>query len=326
MPAVALALAVRLWHDYGAGRAMSVSQIEQRGRAHPEDEEAQLDWGNALHAQHRDAEAEAALKTAAQLAPADPRPLNALAMLAMAHQQPVQALAYFHASLQLDPESADIWRSAGLLLQQQRDTGSAMEAFEQATRLDPKDAVSWRELGGLEHARNAPARGIEDLQRAVALAPDDLVAQDMLGDYALADGKLDLAGQAFSRALALRPSDPDALVGSARVTLQTDASPAGLSRAGKQIAQALAARPSAKAYLARGQWNLAERRYPAAVADLKVALRKDPGQTTAHSFLSRAYAGLGQAQMARSEAGAYTAASDAARRQNGSEPPRGPGR
>jgi|SRR5579884_35302 len=308
---VALALAVRLWHDYGTGRTMTPSEIEQRVRAHPEEEDAQLDWGNLLHAQHRDDEAEAALKTAANLSPSDPRPLNALGMLAVEQKQPVQALSYFHASLQLDPKNADIWRGAGLLLLQQHDIPSALDAFDHATRLDPKDALSWRELGLLEDSRSAPARGLDALQRAAALTPNDLTTQDMLGVHALTDGKLPIAKQAFDRALALRPSDPDALVGSARVTLEMDPSPDGLARAGRQIDQALAAKPSADAYLARGQWNLLQRHYQAAVADLKTALKKDPSQIIAHSFLSRAYAGAGQPQLASKEANVFVAANNA---------------
>lgn len=309
--AVALALAVRLRHDYGTGRTMSPSQIEQRVQAHPEDEEAQLDWSNALHAQHRDDEAETALKTAANLAPGDPRPLNALAMLSLDHKQPVPALSYFHASLHLDPKNADIWRGAGLLLLQQRDTASALEAFDHATRLDPNDALSWRELGLLEDSRSAPARGLDALQRAAALTPNDLTTQTMLGVHALTDGKLLIAKHAFDKALALRSDNPDALIGSARVTLEMDPSPTGLARAGRQIDQALATKPGADAYLARGQWNLLLRRYQAAVSDLKTTLKKDPGQIIAHSLLSRAYAGSGQPQLARSEANEFVAANNA---------------
>lgn len=312
--AVVVALSVRIWHDRKAGRETAVSDLEQRIHTHPDDEQAQLDWGNALHTLHRDDEAEAALKTAAGLAPTDPRPINSLAMLALERKRPIEALGYFHTSVNLDPHNADIWRSAGLLLQQQHDFPAAIDAFEHATQLDPKDAVAWRQLGVLEHARHYPARCIQDLQRAAVLAPEDAMTQTVLGTYAFADGKLAIAKQAFDRALALRPDDPEALVGSARVTLLLDPSPAGLTRAGRQIDQAITTRSSATAYLARGQWNLQQRRYQAAVADLKTALSKDPQQITAHSLLSRAYAGLGQPERARTEAAAYTAAYNASKR------------
>src|SRR5690348_9468550 len=108
--AVAAALFVRVRHDRHVGATTSFADLQRRAQAHPDNAQAQLDWGDALRGLHRDAEAEAAFKIAANLAPTDPRPLDRLGILAAEQKRPVEALGYFHASLKLNPRDADIWR------------------------------------------------------------------------------------------------------------------------------------------------------------------------------------------------------------------------
>jgi len=309
---LAVALAIRLWHDLGASQKPSFSDLQRRVQEQPNDFQAQLDWGNALHALHRDTEAEAAYKTAASLAPTDAQPLDLLATLAMERQRPDQALEYLQASLKLDPNDAHAWHSYAQLLERM-DPRAAMQAYARATQLDPKDAFSWRQLGILERGQNRD-RALQDLQRAAALNPNDLITEDMIGDTALASGKIPLAQQAYDRALAIQPNDPQALLGTAHRLLLQDPSPANLAKAGPLIDRAFAGmpQPSGYAYLVRGQWNLLQRRYPQAVSDLKAALDSDPSMYTAHISLSQAYAALGKPQLARRESDLFVTAHDRA--------------
>ncbi|HZT43719.1 MAG TPA: tetratricopeptide repeat protein [Chthonomonadaceae bacterium] len=303
---VVIAVAIGVWRSRGAPRPLTFAEIEQRAHDNPKDAQAQLDWGNALLRAHRDDEAAAALQTAAGLAPNDPRPLNALADVALDQRQPMEALKYLRQSLQIKPDDAAIWRKAGVILQH-FNVDAAQQVYTRATQLDPKDAISWRQLGMIERLKKQYALGFQHIQLAAQLNPNDPVTQDMLGDTATSQGKYDVAKAAWDKLLALRPGDPDGLLGSAQVIIQTDPSPENLDRAGRQIEQAISTKPTPYAYLLRGRWNLLENRDKPAIDDLKKALAMDPSLITAHSFLSSVYARMGQSQLAHSESRAFQA-------------------
>lgn len=303
---VVVALWIRIQHDRVRTTRGTFTEVEQQAHAHPNDLQAQLDWGDALYGQHRLAEAEIAFKTAANLAPNDTRPLNALARLSMEQNRRYDGLGYLQASLKLNPNDAALWRFSGMLLLNQNPP-MALQAFEHATSLDPNDAVSWLHLGILEMDRDQFSRGLHALQHAAALNPNDLETEIALGNSARVNYRPTIARDAYDKALSLRPDDPSALLGSANMTLQLDPSPTGLTRAGQQLEKVIAIRPNGKAYLARGQWNLLMRRYHPAITDLKMALSLDPKLYFAHSFLSQCYAALGQTQPAKQESRTFLA-------------------
>jgi Flp pilus assembly protein TadD len=261
-----------------------------------------------LHSLHRDDESETVFKRAASLAPNDARPINSLAILAMEHRRPAEALNYFRASLQIAPKDPDIWRSMGFLLQKGSKLADAAQAFRTATDLNPGDVASWRQLGVIDYAGNLTGVAISDLQHAVKLDPSNVETLDLLGDDALAIGNVPIARTAYEQAAKLDANDTVAKLGLARVGLQLDPSPADLQRIGGQIDSILAAKPTAAAYLARGQCDLLRRRNTGAVNELKRALKLDPHLITAHTFLSRAYSALGKAPEARAEALIYATA------------------
>jgi Flp pilus assembly protein TadD len=302
-----VAVVVRAAHDYRKPAGNSLSALAARVQANPGDEQALLDWSDALHTAGRSQEAEQALARAADLRPMDARPYNALAALALERQDDKTALKEFRASLECNPRDSNIWRSAGLLFQSERDSASATQAYANATSIDPKDEVAWRQLGSLE-ASGAPAKAIQDLQRAVSLNPGDAYAESLLGTVALQDGRIAIAQPAFDQALKLNPHDELALIGAARVTMQMEPTPAGLARASGWIDEAMAAHPPAGAYLARGQWNLLQHRYQPAVEDLRTALKMDKTLKSAHSFLARACMSLGNTAEAQHESALFLAA------------------
>jgi len=304
--AIAIALGIRVWHDRGGARKATLAELEQRAHSHPEDEQAQLDLGNALLNLHRDQEAEPVLKAAATLSPSDPLPLDALAVVAADQNRPGRAIRYLRQSVRLNPNDSNAWRSLGRLLEHV-DAKLAMQALARATELNPKDAVAWRELGNTERDLGRYGVGIEHLQRAFALAPNDLETANRLGDTALAYGSFVVAKQAYDHALALAPNDPQALLGSAHLTLQTDPSPSGIAQAGSQIDRAIAIQrtPTAYAHLVRGRYNMVRHNYRQAIPDLKAAVQMDPHIGIAHSYLSQVYAALGQAELARKESALF---------------------
>jgi tetratricopeptide (TPR) repeat protein len=290
------ALAVRLLHDRGQSGASSPIASSQ----------SPLDEGIRLHAQHRLEDASHAFEQAAATHPSDPVPLNWLGTIAVEEDHTEQALDYFHRSLEINPNDADIWRACGQLFQRRGDSAAAVRAFTHAVQINPKDAAALAGLGMAERGRNLRARGLADLIRAGQMDPANVRIQTDLGSAALDDGKLALAQKSYAAAIALKPQDPLALLGTARVSMQMDPSPTTLAHAREQIDAAMSdGGDFATAYLARGQWNLLEKQYPDAVKDLNEALAKDAMLSTAHAYLSQAYAAMGKPALARDESAKY---------------------
>ncbi len=308
-----VAVAVRVWHDRRTPPVVTLNEVEQRVRAHPDDVQAQLDWGNALHKMGRLSEAGQAFQTARRLAPDNARPYNWLGILAMEQQQPEAARNYFRESLTHNASDPDIWRALAQLSEQRQDDRAAIDAYEHLTQLRPNDAAAWRQLGILYNRKNLWARGQAALQHAATLDPKDTRTQTELGNNALTQGDLPQAKQAFDQALALHPDDSDALVGAARVTLQLDPTPAGWTRAEQQVHRALTLHPTGQALMVRGQIRMQRRDYADAIADLKAALAQDKSLLSAYIYLSQAYARSGQAAFARKASADYQAALAASR-------------
>jgi len=269
-----------------------------------DDPQAQMALARSLYNQRRLPEAQQAFERAAQLAPEDARPCNWLTTLALESNRPDLALHSIDESLKRNPHDYTVWRTAGDLFLKQGDRHSALKSYRQATTVNAKDAASWKCLGILE-AEIDPAAGIRDLQQAAALSPDDFDTQLAMGQAALTAGNTLIAERALRKALALRPTDSAALLASARLLMTSDLSAETLKRAGEQIDAAIQSNPSPMAYQLRGRQRLLDRRYPAAIADLNEAIRRDPTLPSAHAYLSQAFAATHRAGLARKEADTF---------------------
>ncbi len=300
-----LALGLRLWHDRrvkAEDTAENVQQMESRARAHPDDLEAQLDWGIALQRKGRLEEAETYLSQAARIAPQDARPFAWLGLLELARNRVDQAKSYLRQATLCAPSDPDVLAVLGELHSRLHENGEAIAIYERLTQLRPKDPLAWQQLSRLYAETDQWARGYDAVTHAAALNPVDLRTQRYLGKIALTLEHYSEAGKAYAQVLANNPDDPSALTAAAMITLRTHPAPADLDQAQQQIERALALRPSGTAYLVRGQIHLAQRQYSPAIADFKAALARAPHLSSAYAFLSQAYAGAGQPALARQAA------------------------
>jgi tetratricopeptide (TPR) repeat protein len=323
---VVAALAWRAWFSRSRApeppSAADSAAAEQRARARPNELQAQLDWGTALHRAGRPREAMFVFARSAQLAPRDPRPYVWLGLLAVQDHRPDVAAANLRQAVQCDPRDVDAWRALAEVAAQSRAYAEAIAASEQVVKLNPGDAGAWRRLGILATRTNRVAQGYEALRRAVALNPADTAAQSELGDNALYQGLLPEARQAFEEVLSRQPQNAHALAAVAQIQAHQDPSPEGLARAQAQVDRALALQPTAAARVTRGQIELLRKDYPAAIADLKAASAMEPDRPEAHVYLSQAYAAAGMAKEAREAGRQYQAALSRAQAQGTASPHR----
>jgi tetratricopeptide (TPR) repeat protein len=307
---ILVALSLRIWHDRNGRPPASddVHAIEQRVQAHPDNPEAQLDWGIALQRQNRFDEAVSALSKAARLDPSDARPFAWLGLLALARHHPTEAKSYLQAANARTPSGPEALRLLAELHSRLHEAPDAIALYERLTHLTPNDPVPWQQLGRLYAQSGQWSRGYDAETHAATLDPSDLRTQRYLGKITLTLGRFAEAQQAYAKVLAQTPDDPAALAATARITLRLDPSPAGLDHAKQQIDSALARTQTADAYLTRGQIHLMRREYAPAIADFKAALGINADLISAYGFLSQAYAEAGQPDLARQASAQHSAA------------------
>lgn len=200
------------------------------------------------------------------------------------------------AGLKAAPDSPDLLRARGGLLQRQGDLAGARAALEEARKKGPGDprlhvelASLYRRLGELEPAR----RAAEEAVRLDPASPDAHVARGLALGAAGREGE---AGDAFREALRLSPEHPDALFYLGSVELR-----AGRPRTALPLLETLARK--APLY-PRGQETLAlarERAAPPPPGSVHLSLLRAPSRPKAESLARRLAAGEPFAALARAE-------------------------
>lgn len=156
------------------------------------------------------AAAQAALRNAAKLDPADAWPWNALgALLAGQPDRAGEAEAAYRKAIDIDPAYADACHNLGVLLAKQPDrVGEAEAAYRKAIDIDPTDAYAWNSLGNL--LAGQPDRTDEAeaaYRKAIDIDPTDAYAWNNLGLFlAKQPDRADEAEAAYRQAIDIDPT------------------------------------------------------------------------------------------------------------------------
>jgi tetratricopeptide (TPR) repeat protein/glutathione synthase/RimK-type ligase-like ATP-grasp enzyme len=176
-----------------------------------------------------------------QLVSREPVACNTLAYLLVQADRPQEAVAWFEASLSMQPNDGRAVAGLGMALQASGNAAGALQCYERAVMLRPDDANSWYNRGVLQaqlwqrrealfsldrsiSLRNdyAPAfakrshvlESLGDLQPAIesavrccTLAPGEASSWSLLGDLLQKVGNFAQAIAAYERALKLSPDD-----------------------------------------------------------------------------------------------------------------------
>jgi tetratricopeptide (TPR) repeat protein/serine/threonine protein kinase len=229
-------------HDYVA----AITAFQEALRLAPDEPRAHFNLGNALAAQGKVEEAEAAYRKAITLQPSWPDAHMKLAELlsvgkhdddgaiaayrevirlkpdwSEAHLSLGKALvrqgklgaaeAEYRTALRLQPDSPVIHGNLGYFLERQGKFDQAQAEYREAIRCDPKDAAAYNALGVLLCDRKhdyGPA--VAAFQQVIQLKPDWPVGHFNLGNAMRGQGKLGEAEVQYREAVRLRPDSPEA--------------------------------------------------------------------------------------------------------------------
>jgi tetratricopeptide (TPR) repeat protein len=151
-------------------------------------------------------EAEAALETAATLAPELPNPHTLLGFLYLERDRLEKAMSCFQQSLALEP-SASVFTSLGVAQLELGLTEDARASLEQAIRIDPDYEEAYYNLG-LSYRGTEPSRAIDLFEKAIEVDPEYASAHRELG-WALSrlEGKDAEAEYQIRRSIELNDED-----------------------------------------------------------------------------------------------------------------------
>jgi tetratricopeptide (TPR) repeat protein len=131
-------------------------------------------------------------RTAAELDPTSPRPLDELGDVLYSLQRYTRAAEIYEAYLRLDDRSAQVDYKLALARYRAGDVAAAIDALRRAVAVDGHLADAYYLLGLCLRDSDRPADAVKQLQRAVALAPGLVAAREELADlYGTLDRRSD---------------------------------------------------------------------------------------------------------------------------------------
>lgn len=244
-------------------------------------------------------DAASSYERALTLSPNDPELLLKVGIARLVTGHYDQAISLLRHHLTLVPHDHDALFYLAQAYHLNGDNDLALKTIAESVRLGPGNASALQKYGELLCSSGNNQEGLRWLLKAQHIDP---TLQRIDFDLAIATfNGMDLpsALKYAQKAAALQPGDPNilALLGSTDIKLSRwqDAKAAFL--------RVLTAEPDdAPSLLGLGQSQLELRQYQDAIDTLHRLLRIDPTQITAHFYLSRAYAGLGNTTEAEHQA------------------------
>jgi tetratricopeptide (TPR) repeat protein len=224
--------------------------------------------------------AEADIRKAASLAPADPRPRALLVPLALARGNKEAAMAYARMAVAANPRSAPALIALSHAQQAEFDLAAAQQSLEQAVAAAPANALAWARLAEIRFARGDRDAALTAAARAAQLAPGLAQVQTILGFSFLARDDRRAIGF-FQRAAKLDQAAPLPRVGWALALIRRGR----LEEGRKQLEIAVVLDPTnalvrsymAKIYATEGRHTLAD-------AQLRLARTLDASDPTAFLY------------------------------------------
>jgi predicted Zn-dependent protease len=289
--------AITLAQHGDEGQALSIANdlVAQ----HPNSVPALKLQGELLEDTGHAEDAASSYERALTLSPNDPELLLKVGIARLVTGHYDEAISLLRRHLALVPQDHDALFYLAQAYHLNGDNDLALKTIVESVRLDPGNASILQKYGELLCSSGNNQEGLLWLLKAQHIDP---TLQRIDFDLAIASfNSMDLpsALKYVQKAATLQPNDPNvlALLGSTDIKLsQWQDAKAAFQRV-------LAAEPDdAPSLLGLGQSQLELRQYQAAIDTLHHLLHVDPTQITAHFYLSRAYAGLGNTAEAEHQA------------------------
>ena len=166
---------------------------------------AHYNFGNALAAAIRSADALAQYEAALRLKPNEPTILYNYASTLVQSGRVPEGIVCFQEALKYGPAKADVLVNLGAALASAERFPEAIEAYRRAASLEPKASDIRASLGSALIAAGHLDEGIRELEAAVATDPSNLDARVELADILAEIGRIDEATAHYNKALGLQP-------------------------------------------------------------------------------------------------------------------------
>ena len=252
--------------------------------------------------------------------------LSEQARRAQREGQSEEALRLYLRALEVNPEWADGWRNAGMLLADRRDYPRAAIALENAVKVEPQDGAAWALLGLVEYEQGRYDDAYRDIQRGRALGVQNADLENIALYHAalvmIRKGEFEVALSLLRRLARTNVDDPDVAVAFGLAALRIPTVPDKLeaslrdrvSRVGQIEYQAvhatvpetlqayqqlLAQFPQAPGlHYAFGNYLMNQAHYEEGVAEMQKELELNPGDDMAKLQIAMTYLKLSQPEKA----------------------------
>ena len=199
------------------------------------------------------------------------------AIIAVAKNQPQDALSYAEQAVTLNPNSAEAKIALSYAQQSLAHIEPSLLAAEQATQLAPENALAWARLAELQLSTGQQDAALIAAEKAYSLNPKLASTQTILGFADLGQVKTDAARQAFDLAIALDPANPLPRLGLALAKIRKGELEAGK----KDLETAVSLDPNSaimRSYLGKAYYELRNKDF--ASTELTIAKAMDPKDPT----------------------------------------------
>ena len=238
----------------------------------------------------------------------DPQYAAAYARLAMAYYR----LNYINANpaflelaginaekaIQLDPKSANGHLALANVFKEKGNLDEALKQIRAATQMDPTNPRNWLYQGQIYDSFNRWKEAEESYRRFQQERVNYWVAYNELGRILTIVGRYKDAIKAFQTACALAPKEALALSNLGMVQFKVG----NLAQAEQSIQSSLTAKPSASAYLNRGEALRVKGRFADAVASYKDAIKYAPADDQGWFGIADCYEAMGHHEKLASDA------------------------
>src|SRR5215831_13201946 len=229
-------------------------------------------------------EAQAEYQRAAALDPKMSAAYVNLGMLLLDNREDAAAVAPLRKAVELLPAENRPRYLLAVALDRSGDRTSASEAFEGLLHLDPNDITAIEYLGWMNLRSGKPAEAELRFRRAVEVQPKGAEGFRGLAQSLEAQKKPE-AITAYRQYLELRPNDAEAHVRFIHLLLDQGQNDEALA----ELERADGGKPSVSSMKLRADIQIAQKKWPDAVATLERAVALAPNDAQLHNGLGRTY-------------------------------------
>ena len=229
-------------------------------------------------------EAQAEYQRAAALDPKMSAAYVNLGMLLLDNREDAAAVAPLRKAVELLPAESRPRYLLAVALDRSGDRAGAAESFEALLRLDPNDITAIEYLGWINLRSGKPSEAEARFRRAVEVQPKGADGFRGLAESLEAQKKPE-AVTAYRQYLELKPTDSEAHARFIRVLVDQGENDAALA----ELDRADAGKPSVQSLKLRADIQIAQKKWPSAIATLQQAVALAPNDAQLHGGLGRTY-------------------------------------